>query len=202
MFRRKGIAPRRAPQREVQAAAASRMPQWITRLFGLGTADVPSRLMLPGIAPVVETYKPVTRVAAFVAAQAAGSAILVTVPASEEWELLSAFWNLTTSAAVANREVLVSVIVPHAGADRIYFSVRGNFTQAAGLVEAYTFSPNGTLGDTGAVVNSIHLPAPVGLRIPPGGRVQVAVTAMDAGDVLDSFTLVARVWPNNQDVAK
>lgn len=202
MFRRKPVAPKTAPLREVQAASVSRMPQWITKLFGLNTAEVPSRLSLPGISPVVETYKPVTRVAAFVAAQTAGAAILVTVPAAEEWELVSAFWNLTTSAAVANREVQVNLIIPHAGADRIYFNARGNFTQVASLTEAYSFSPNGVVGDVASVGNSIQIPAPVGARLPPGARIQVAVTGMDAADVLDSFTLVARVWPANQDLAK
>lgn len=202
MFRRKPASPKTAPQREVQAASVSRMPQWITKLFGLNTAEVPSRLSLPGISPVVETYKPVTRVAAFVAAQAAGTPILVTVPATEEWELVSAFFNLTTSAAVANREVLVSLIVPHAGADRLYYTARGNYTQTAGLAGVYSFAPTGVFGDIGSVVDSVQIPAPIGVRLPPGARIQVAVTAMDVADVLDSFTLMARVWPANQDVAK
>lgn len=99
-----------------------------------------------------------------------------TVPAGEEWEILTIQVQLVTTATVGNRQMALLVKL---ASDNILFRAVAGAVQAASITNRYNFAPG--VADQTAFVNG-DLQTPIApLRLAPGHQLQVQdVIAVDA----------------------
>lgn len=109
-------------------------------------------------------------------APAAGAEIVYTAPANSRIRIVSLSGLLTTSAAVANRNVK---IVIDDGAT-IYYEASAGFSQAASLANRYSFADG--VSPTALFDGCVALPLPSNLWLSPGHRVRTLTTALDVAD--------------------
>lgn len=194
MFRRKSVG-KAAPPRAT-SGTFSRLQNWIVDTLGLQVSDVPSRLTLPNITPVMEQYRP-----QFLQIRpvqpAAGAGFAQAIPVGEAWELVSLLFRLTTDANVANRAVRV---LDFATTSQAAYETAGNYTHVASTIADYVMAAHGVVGnvltqpfplDAAAIV---MLPAPVGYVFYGGHRIVIDVANIAAGDQLSLITGVFKVW--------
>lgn len=178
-----GVVPEPAlPDLSTEPGATTAAPSilkticgWMVDTFGLLTSEVPGQLLLPGIQPVAEVYRPRTRMVLIPnATGAAGlntpSATSISTPIGYEWELLSLVCNFVTDATVANRDVQFLVLERPPGgfgtSDAAY-RARGNFVQPASTTFFYVVAPHGCVGAVAAIVQPcVYIPVPIGYTLP------------------------------------
>jgi hypothetical protein len=105
------------------------------------------------------------------------------------WEVIALQCTLTTSAAVANRQMSVVVF------DRLnnpIVRIPTNFTQAAGLAYSYYFYNGATHLQTNTTW--ITAPFPQGVFLDNGMYLQSRVVNLDAGDVWSLVNVLVREW--------
>jgi hypothetical protein len=119
---------------------------------------------------------------------AAGAEVAVTVPTNARWRLRSLVLALTTSAAVANREVAVNI---DDGAN-VLAHVPARYTHTAGLARVYTFAP-GLTSAVAAQDTGVCVPIP-DLDLLQGWRITTATSGKDAGDDYAAPRLLVEEW--------
>ena len=124
-----------------------------------------------------------------VASPAAGADWQQAVPAGKAWEVLTLTEQLVTSAAVANREIVVQAKDPNgnllAQADSPAF-------QTAGLTTIYSFERGRPYG--GSVQTFVGVLPAVDFPLPEGSTIGVATTGLQAADQHSKIVLVVRQW--------
>lgn len=121
-----------------------------------------------------------------VANPAAGAEFTLTVPGDGDVQLISLAFTLTTSAAVANRRVVLLAdnqsdiwsVCPAAG------------DQAASLATRYGAFVGAPSNAFGALAATIPLPGPAFI-LPAGHRLRSSTFAIDAGD---QYSLIRALW--------
>lgn len=128
---------------------------------------------------------------AIAAVPAAGANATITVPANARWRVGSAYGQLTTSAAVANR--FGGVLVTSAGV--LVFAGMSPDAQAASLVRIYSGSGFSAESLAGSGFGAWSLPVNTFLL---GGDVVRTVTAnLDAADQWNAFEISVEEWLDN-----
>jgi hypothetical protein len=115
-----------------------------------------------------------------------------TVPAGEDWEILSIFVELVSTATAGNR--IMQLIITHGAAATIAL-IRTAVTQAASLTRRYMYH-RGLSRETAFVNDALILPMPDPLILPPASTVRLfdeAAIAAAADDMTVRITGVQRV---------
>jgi hypothetical protein len=112
---------------------------------------------------------------------AAGADFVATVPAGKTWELLSAFGLLTTSAAVANRDVRPRLTDP---SQAVVWELPFLFDQVASSASRYGWI-------AGASV--VGLPSPPAV-LPENFSFRVSTLGLDVADQWSGVVLMVREW--------
>lgn len=126
------------------------------------------------------------------ATPAAGADISESVPSAVRWQLLSLRATLTTSAAVANRQVGLTL---DDSTNRFYDSAQGP-AQAASLAWAYTFAPLGVAQVQTNTQVSIQTPADFPLEAQ--FRIRTVTLAIQAADQWSGLFYLVREWQGQQ----
>jgi len=101
-----------------------------------------------------------------------------TVPASTEWEILSIWVELTSTATVGNRQLCIAI---RDDSDDVILQVRAGAVQAASLTRYYTFAPGVTELTAFRDTDYLSTAFPAGLVLPAGYDVRIYdKTAVDA----------------------
>lgn len=123
-----------------------------------------------------------------IAAPAAGTELVYTVPSNSRQRVRSITFTLTTAAAVANREV--TLILDLGGA--AIAQVPSAFTQAASLTRTYSFSL-GVQIIQGAQTLLTAIPLP-DMALTAGSRARTATTNLQAADQYSAALLFVEEW--------
>jgi hypothetical protein len=119
---------------------------------------------------------------------AAGAEILEVVPSNRRWTLIAFNFNLTASAAAANRS---PALVLDDGVNTFLVS-RTSVPQTAGQLVGYTGSPGSPFyNDT---LLHILLPFPSALPIKAGFRIRTNTTSIQAGDQYSAPQYLVQEW--------
>jgi hypothetical protein len=120
---------------------------------------------------------------------AAGADFVATVPAGKTWELLSAFGLLTTSAAVANRDVRPRLTDP---SQAVVWELPFLFDQVASSASRYGWIAGvGFAVQFGASV--VGLPSPPAV-LPENFSFRVSTLGLDVADQWSGVVLMVREW--------
>lgn len=120
---------------------------------------------------------------------AAGAEFSETVPTGVRWELLSFKVTLTTSAAVSNRRVYLTI---DDGATR-WYAASANLVQAASQGWDYIYAPaEASNQDTTRGV--IMVPIGAGLKLLSGYRLRSNSAPFDAADQYSALEYLVREW--------
>jgi hypothetical protein len=120
---------------------------------------------------------------------AAGANFGVTVPAGENWQILSVAAKLVADANIANRNVILRLTT--AGGRPMGYTTWG-FAQTAGLTIRYLFQLQGqTL--TVPTDARVFYPLPV-LWCPPSSLFEIAVIGIQVGDQFSEIVYQYQHW--------
>lgn len=121
---------------------------------------------------------------------AAGAEVSITVPAGEDWRLMSGRVPLVTSATAANRR---PHIVMDDGTASVHMRSPVGAVQAASLTVGYNFGP-GIPQDAAVVDGEIRMTLPTGeIYLPAGHRIRTITTALQVGDNYGPMALLVEV---------
>lgn len=120
---------------------------------------------------------------------AAGAEISETVPTGARWRLMSLQSVLTTSVAVANRNVQ---IVIDDGTNETYRAACAS-NQAASNAFRYSFSASGVT-NVPASANTHMVPTPAPAILGPGYRIRTITNLLDAGDNWSQAFILVEEW--------
>jgi hypothetical protein len=118
-----------------------------------------------------------------------------TIPSTEEWQILTVWVELTTTATIGNRQLEIQI--QDAAADVIY-SARPNVVQAASLTRNYAFAPS--VEPMSAFIDTDFISTPIPpIFLAPGWIIRVFDNnAVDAGadDMIIQLTVARRsiIW--------
>jgi len=210
MFRRKDPVTRAKDVGKLEGVTFRQVPEWIAAALGMQVGAVPSRLLLPNIAPVLEVYQPRPRTIAVPDANGP-IGFTIDVPDDKEWDWLSMSFLVETDATVASRELFVRVTkviadLPITVAD--VFTTSGNFAQVASTRVFYTVAPSGVVGNVAAVgvpgvYNAIvHAPTPIGLKLFNRSSITVIMQNSVAGDFIDGIGFSVMERPAAESFAR
>jgi hypothetical protein len=199
MFRRKIVV---TPKAESSGGGVSgwfvNLPQWIQGALGLQVSDLPSRLKLPDVQPVLEIYQPTLRIIP-IPAFVGNVAQQLSVPKGKEWIFLSLSCLVTTDANVANRQIFIRafrfVSQFPLGLSMNIFEASGNFNQVASTIVSYTIGAVGMVGNVLATAIPgtrdaiVQVPVPQGIRLPDEGAIFLFMQGGVAGDVISDVGL-------------
>lgn len=119
----------------------------------------------------------------------------ITVTTGYEWEILSVWVELITTATAGNRQVVVEL---QDSASDVIGQFRAGAVQAASLTRYYQFGP-GLAGLTSFLdTDFLSTPLPVGLALPAGYKVRVydkAAVAAAADDMIIQMIVRQRQVP-------
>jgi hypothetical protein len=132
------------------------------------------KLRVSGVTP--------TSVSSTIEQSLSGGSVPVILTIAGGGTLLSISFVYNTSAVVANRTIVVSVLD---ATNKILYQAISPFTQTASLSTEYSLAPGLTSSASGAPV-SVTMPLPAGLVIPPGGKVSVNAQGVDPGDTVSN----------------
>lgn len=119
---------------------------------------------------------------------AAGADFIYTVPTAQRNRIISVFFTLTTSAAVATRDV--SIIIDD-GAN-ILGRFPANVTQLATLTNVYTASA--APYPTTSLATVAMIPLPPDLRMFQAWRLRSSTAALDAADQFSTIRVLNEAW--------
>lgn len=119
---------------------------------------------------------------------AAGAEMIFTAPAGTRFGIISHLFALTTSAAVANRNVEFLV---DDGANA-YWRVSSPVTVAASTTQVFSVASFNY--PQGIVTTDSVLPMPANLRLPPGHRLRTLTGNIQAADQYNSITTLVEEW--------
>ncbi len=123
---------------------------------------------------------------------AAGVDILETVPTNARWEVLAFTAQLTTSAAVANRVVGLTID----DGTNIYFRDSPAFTQTASLIDIYSWAEaQSKMAAPGSSFVLGNLPG--GNRLLAAHRIRTSTIALAAADQWTAPQYLVREWLEN-----
>jgi len=115
-----------------------------------------------------------------------------TVPAATEWEILSIWVELTTTADAGNRQMCVEI---QDGADDVVLQVRAGIVQAASITRYYTFAPGVVELEAFRDTDYLSTAFPAGLVLPATFDVRIydkAAIQAAADDMLVQLIVKAR----------
>jgi hypothetical protein len=119
---------------------------------------------------------------------APGGEITEVVPSNVLWRLQTFSFVLNTSAAVANRGVLL--VFDNGVASYSYSTATSG--QPAGLSQSYTFAPGYPL--VNIYPSQVMAPAPTDHFIPAGFRIRTATPSLQAGDQYSTISYLVEEW--------
>lgn len=120
--------------------------------------------------------------------QVGGGDVNLTVPGQEAWEVIAAAATFTATAAAANR--VPSLVIDDETLP--YFSMPLGLTIVASGLQAFSFAHMGFIPPVVANQAAV-IPLPNGLIIPPGHRLRLVTTGIQAGDQWSGLALFLRV---------
>jgi hypothetical protein len=120
---------------------------------------------------------------------AAGSSVVLTVPGSENWRVVSVYCNFATSAVVANRMPVVYFSDPDGS--RFAEQPCPNVVPASGVIRPFwgIGAGNGFGSNDGSRAAGL-----LDVILPGGFRVEVGGTNLDVADAITGITLFTEVF--------
>ena len=120
---------------------------------------------------------------------AAGSDLDEETPTNEVWRILAITLELTTSATVANRQLVFDV---RPGGSAMYRFI-SNTVQTAGTTRTYRLMPVGD-GATYSLGEDIIVPIPNYIVVPEASSVRTAIVNLQAGDDIGEVNVYREQW--------
>lgn len=187
----------------VQGVTFSALPEWMQGGLGLQVEQVPSRLVLPNITPVVEIYRHKPRF--IIPDDVAGPVpnFTIEVPDGVEWLFQSMSFLVQTDANVADRQLFFRALLIGGGTGfgvttGDYFVTSADFLQTASTIVSYTIGPTGVAGNVLAAALPgtrdaiVQAPTPIGLTFFGGSQLVVILQNGAIGDTITGIGL--SVW--------